>query len=86
MCSGEGTSVVVCDINPSMLQVGQQRARDKAYGDDDPGLSWVEGNAEKLVCGSNETPISLGFRLRLRFRFVLGFRFGLDLDSEMVPK
>lgn len=46
--SGEGTSVVVCDINPSMLQVGQQRARDKAYGDDDPGLSWVEGNAEKL--------------------------------------
>lgn len=44
-------SVTVCDINPSMLQVGERRARER-YGDAvldrSKGLRFVEGNAERL--------------------------------------
>ena len=37
--------VVVCDINPGMLEVGQKRAQDKGYVE---GLSWVEADATTL--------------------------------------
>ncbi|PNH11322.1 2-methoxy-6-polyprenyl-1,4-benzoquinol methylase, mitochondrial [Tetrabaena socialis] len=40
--------VVVCDINPDMLRVGQQKAAGAADLSGDPGLSFVEGNAEAL--------------------------------------
>ena len=38
--------VTVLDINPAMLQVGQERAGE--YGLEGPHLSFLEGNAEKL--------------------------------------
>jgi len=38
--------VTVCDINPHMLEVGQERA--KKLGLDEKRISWVEGNAERL--------------------------------------
>lgn len=42
---GGGTSAVVCDINESMLQVGQARAQRAGFGD---RIRFVEGNAEDL--------------------------------------
>jgi len=41
----EGASVVVCDINNSMLQVGESRALSLGYHS---GISWVEGDAQCL--------------------------------------
>ncbi|GLI63288.1 hypothetical protein VaNZ11_006194, partial [Volvox africanus] len=40
--------VVVCDINPEMLRVGQQKAAALSDLAGDSGLSFVEGNAEVL--------------------------------------
>lgn len=45
--------VIICDINPSMLRVGEQRAAElsaKHIHTDplEPELTWVEGNAEQL--------------------------------------
>lgn len=43
--------IVVCDINPRMLAVGQERAVSRGYAESAgsaPQLSWVEGNAESL--------------------------------------
>lgn len=40
-----GASVVVCDINKSMLQVGESRALSLGHTS---GISWVEGDAQKL--------------------------------------
>ncbi|GAQ83476.1 ubiquinone biosynthesis methyltransferase [Klebsormidium nitens] len=44
---GPRSSVVVCDINPAMLEVGKKRAQERGLGEAS-GLQWVEGNAEKL--------------------------------------
>ncbi|KAL3690734.1 hypothetical protein R1sor_004385 [Riccia sorocarpa] len=41
------TRVYVCDINPSMLEVGKQRAKKRGL-EGLPSLRWVEGNAEQL--------------------------------------
>eukprot|EP00191_Tetraselmis_sp_GSL018_P006044 CAMPEP_0177618246 /NCGR_PEP_ID=MMETSP0419_2-20121207/25445_1 /TAXON_ID=582737 /ORGANISM="Tetraselmis sp., Strain GSL018" /LENGTH=224 /DNA_ID=CAMNT_0019117075 /DNA_START=360 /DNA_END=1034 /DNA_ORIENTATION=+ len=41
--------VTVCDLNESMLQEGQRRA--KAMGYEGPSLRWVMGNAERLPIG-----------------------------------
>lgn len=41
----EGANVVVCDINKSMLQVGESRALSLGYHS---GISWVEGDAQCL--------------------------------------
>lgn len=41
-------SVVVCDINPQMLEVGRKKAGQSPDLAGDPGLSFVEGNAESL--------------------------------------
>jgi len=38
-------SVVVCDINKSMLEVGEARAKVQGYNS---GVSWVEGDAQAL--------------------------------------
>eukprot|EP00123_Amoebidium_parasiticum_P012781 comp21571_c0_seq1/m.30140 comp21571_c0_seq1/g.30140 ORF comp21571_c0_seq1/g.30140 comp21571_c0_seq1/m.30140 type:complete len:316 (-) comp21571_c0_seq1:249-1196(-) len=46
-----GGSVVVCDINTSMLEVGKQRARERGYRDEE--ISWVAGDAEKLPFDDN---------------------------------
>src|SRR5882672_7357361 len=42
---GHGTRATVCDINPEMLAVGRERAREAGLDD---ALSFVEGNAEAL--------------------------------------
>ncbi|XP_038059875.1 2-methoxy-6-polyprenyl-1,4-benzoquinol methylase, mitochondrial-like [Patiria miniata] len=45
----DDTRVTVCDINLSMLQVGQQRAEERGLTE---GISWVVGNAEELPIAS----------------------------------
>lgn len=40
-----GASVTVCDINKSMLRVGESRAEKLGYNQ---GISWVEGDAQQL--------------------------------------
>jgi ubiquinone/menaquinone biosynthesis methyltransferase len=51
-------SVTVCDINHEMLRVGERRARER-YGsqllDETKALSFVQGNAEKLVNWEDNT-------------------------------
>jgi demethylmenaquinone methyltransferase/2-methoxy-6-polyprenyl-1,4-benzoquinol methylase len=42
-----GATVTVADINPAMLDVGQQRAAKRGIA----GLSWIEQNAEALSFG-----------------------------------
>jgi demethylmenaquinone methyltransferase/2-methoxy-6-polyprenyl-1,4-benzoquinol methylase len=42
-----GATVTVADINPAMLEVGQERARKRGI----EGLSWIEQNAEELSFG-----------------------------------
>ncbi|XP_072043614.1 ubiquinone/menaquinone biosynthesis C-methyltransferase UbiE-like [Amphiura filiformis] len=41
----EPSHVTVCDINPSMLKVGEERAKARGIHS---GLAWMEGNAEEL--------------------------------------
>uniref|UniRef100_H3G7J2 2-methoxy-6-polyprenyl-1,4-benzoquinol methylase, mitochondrial n=2 Tax=Phytophthora ramorum TaxID=164328 RepID=H3G7J2_PHYRM len=49
----EGSEITVCDINSSMLQVGEERAT-KVLPHVDPSLfRWVEGNAEHLAFEDN---------------------------------
>eukprot|EP00644_Phytophthora_capsici_P001356 jgi/Phyca11/6207/fgenesh1_pm.PHYCAscaffold_10_\ len=49
----EGSEITVCDINSSMLQVGEERAS-KVLPNVDPSLfNWVEGNAEHLDFADN---------------------------------
>lgn len=65
--SGPRTDVIVCDINPSMLAVGEQRARDLGYmnispsspsspdGSNRVNVSFMEGNAELLTNVADES-------------------------------
>ena len=43
---GQGTRVVVCDINPDMLAVGQERAAERGL---DGVVTFEQGNAEELA-------------------------------------
>lgn len=43
--------VTVCDINQSMLDVGQKRASELGY--DSESISWIQGNAESLSFPDN---------------------------------
>jgi len=67
--SGEDPiSVTVCDINPEMLRVGEQRARDR-FGssilDETKALSFVEGNAQSLDFPDNSFDLyTIAFGLR----------------------
>merc|ERR1711892_1501939 len=47
---GDGASVVVCDINKSMLEVGEERAKTLGYTS---GVSWVEGDGQALPFPDN---------------------------------
>lgn len=54
--------ITVCDINASMLEVGQDRALDRGLIQN---LNWVEGNAEKLPFADNSFDIyTIAFGLR----------------------
>lgn len=58
---GQG-KITVCDINASMLEVGQDRAIDKGIVE---GMEWVEGNAEKLPFEDNSFDVyTIAFGLR----------------------
>merc|ERR1719410_535369 len=46
-----GGSVVVCDINKSMLSVGEDRARQRGLSPEN--ISWVEGDAQALPFPDN---------------------------------
>ena len=43
--------VIVCDINGSMLKVGEDRAINQGYNND--SLEWIEGDAQKLPFPDN---------------------------------
>jgi len=43
---GTGTRLIVCDINPDMLEVGQARASERGL---DQSVTFEQGNAEKLA-------------------------------------
>ncbi|CAB0010297.1 unnamed protein product [Nesidiocoris tenuis] len=59
--SGHPGTVTVCDINPDMLRVGQDRARKKNYTD----IDWVEGNAETLPFPDNSfSAYTIAFGIR----------------------
>ena len=54
--------IIVCDINPSMLRVGRDRAIDRGLLD---GITWTTGNAESLPIASRSVDIvSIAFGLR----------------------
>ncbi len=54
--------ITVCDINPSMLKVGEARAIDRGILHN---LDWVEGNAEKLPFPDNSFDVyTIAFGLR----------------------
>ncbi len=56
------TSITLCDINPSMLAVGRDRAIDKGYIS---GLDFVVGNAEKLPFEDHSKDVyTIAFGLR----------------------
>jgi len=46
------TRVYVCDINPNMLEVGKQRAKERGLGNAS-SLVWMEGDAEALSLKDN---------------------------------
>ena len=59
---GDDADITVCDINPEMLRVGQDRAADRGYLS---GINWVEGNAESLPFDDNNFHLySISFGLR----------------------
>jgi demethylmenaquinone methyltransferase/2-methoxy-6-polyprenyl-1,4-benzoquinol methylase len=56
-----GARVTVADINPAMLEVGQERARRRGV----EGLAWIEQNAETLSfgdCSFDAYTIAFGIR------------------------
>ncbi len=54
--------ITICDINPAMLKVGQQRAMDKGFHG---RFNWVEGNAEELPFHDNSFDVvTIAFGLR----------------------
>ncbi len=60
--AGPDADITVCDINPAMLRVGQDRAVDRGYLS---GINWVEGNAEELPFEDNSFHVySISFGLR----------------------
>uniref|UniRef100_A0A2N9I9T6 2-methoxy-6-polyprenyl-1,4-benzoquinol methylase, mitochondrial n=1 Tax=Fagus sylvatica TaxID=28930 RepID=A0A2N9I9T6_FAGSY len=48
----EETQILVCDINPNMLNVGKKRALERGLGEE-KSLIWVEGDAEALSFKDN---------------------------------
>jgi demethylmenaquinone methyltransferase/2-methoxy-6-polyprenyl-1,4-benzoquinol methylase len=60
--AGRDARITVCDINPDMLRVGQDRAVDRGYVS---GFDWVEGNAEDLPFDDRSFNLySISFGLR----------------------
>lgn len=63
--AGEQDSIVVCDINSSMLQVGEDRANMNGMGNGHPKLTWTQGDAEKLPFDSDSFDLyTIAFGIR----------------------
>lgn len=60
--TGGDAQIKVCDINPSMLDVGRDRACNRGLV---KGLEWIVGNAENLPIESNSIDVyTIAFGLR----------------------
>eukprot|EP00245_Coleochaete_scutata_P001582 TRINITY_DN11963_c0_g1_i1.p1 TRINITY_DN11963_c0_g1~~TRINITY_DN11963_c0_g1_i1.p1 ORF type:complete len:311 (+),score=61.03 TRINITY_DN11963_c0_g1_i1:253-1185(+) len=60
----EETKVIVCDINPDMLEVGKKRAREQGL-EEGGALVWLEGDAEALPLESDSVDgYSIAFGIR----------------------
>jgi demethylmenaquinone methyltransferase/2-methoxy-6-polyprenyl-1,4-benzoquinol methylase len=64
--------ITVYDINQSMLDVGQDRALDKGYGDE--SMQWVCGNAETLPFDDNSFDV---------YTIVFGLRNVAHIDNAL---
>ncbi|RHY18662.1 hypothetical protein DYB37_012991 [Aphanomyces astaci] len=61
------TDIVVCDINGSMLRVGEERATARGIGlpGTRPSFAWVEGDAEQLKFEDNSFDVyTIAFGIR----------------------
>jgi demethylmenaquinone methyltransferase/2-methoxy-6-polyprenyl-1,4-benzoquinol methylase len=67
----ESGSVTVCDINPSMLDVGRERAAKRGFAD---RIEWVEGNAEHLPFADNSVDT---------YTIAFGLRNVTDIDAAL---
>lgn len=57
--------IVVCDINPAMLEVGKSRALNKGWGGKNSPIIWSAGNAEQLPFPDRSADrITIAFGLR----------------------
>ncbi|MCK6450783.1 MAG: class I SAM-dependent methyltransferase [Alphaproteobacteria bacterium] len=58
--------VIVCDLTPAMLQVGRDRALDRALlGGADWGVAWVAGAAERIpLANRSADAVTIAFGLR----------------------
>lgn len=63
--------ITVCDINPAMLAVGQDRARNRGIL---KGLEFLEGNAEKLPVKSKSVDV---------YTIAFGLRNVTDIDAAL---
>lgn len=62
---GQGSEIVVCDINSSMLQVGRERAAKQLPPAQAQMFQWVEGNAEQLAFPDNSFDVyTIAFGIR----------------------
>ncbi|KAF1317625.1 Ubiquinone/menaquinone biosynthesis methyltransferase ubie, partial [Globisporangium splendens] len=61
---GEGSSITICDINSSMLEVGRERAA-KLLPEQNHMFQWVQGDAEQLQFESNSFDVyTIAFGIR----------------------
>lgn len=61
---GEGSSITICDINSSMLEVGRERAA-KLLPAQNHLFQWVQGDAEQLQFESNTFDVyTIAFGIR----------------------
>ncbi|MBT4769637.1 MAG: bifunctional demethylmenaquinone methyltransferase/2-methoxy-6-polyprenyl-1,4-benzoquinol methylase UbiE [Rhodospirillaceae bacterium] len=64
--AASGSSAIICDINPAMIEAGRDRAFDKGLAQGlAHGLGWACGDAEKLPFADNSMDAyTVGFGLR----------------------
>jgi demethylmenaquinone methyltransferase / 2-methoxy-6-polyprenyl-1,4-benzoquinol methylase len=63
--AGGKADIIVCDLNPAMLEQGRAKAIDQGILPSQPNIKWVTGNAETLPVPSNSVDTySIAFGLR----------------------
>jgi ubiquinone/menaquinone biosynthesis methyltransferase len=65
---GDGSEIIVCDINAAMLDVGRDRAEERGYMGEaghGPALLWTQGDAESLPVPSESVDLyTIAFGIR----------------------